>query len=66
MIKEQEKTWKTALSSVKGVYVITDTSNGKLYIGSAYSVESIWHRWSEYTKNGHGGNKQLKALIEQN
>jgi hypothetical protein len=66
VIKEQEKTWKTALSSVKGVYVITDTSNGKLYIGSAYSVESIWHRWSEYTKNGHGGNKQLKALIEQN
>ncbi len=66
VITQEEKTWKTALSSVRGIYVITDTSNGKLYIGSAYGDESIWQRWSEYAKNGHGGNKILKTLIGQN
>lgn len=63
VISQEEKTWKTALSSVKGIYVITDTSNGKLYIGSGYGDESLWQRWSEYTKNGHGGNKNLKDII---
>jgi hypothetical protein len=28
--------WKAALQSMKGVYVISDRSNGKQYIGSAY------------------------------
>ncbi len=65
IIAQEEKTWKTALSSVKGIYVITDTANGRLYIGSAYGDESLWKRWSEYTKNGHSGNKNLKDLLNK-
>ena len=36
--------WKTALSNVKGVYIIVDTKNGKQYVGSAYGDECIWQR----------------------
>jgi len=65
VISQQETSWKTALSIVKGIYLISDISNGKLYVGSAYGQQAFWNRWQEYIKNGHGGNMQLKALIDQ-
>ncbi len=55
-------TWKTALENQKGVYLITDKSNGKIYVGSAYGENMIHGRWSAYINNGHGGNKELKTL----
>jgi len=65
IIQEQELSWKTALSNVKGIYLITDKKNGKQYIGSAYGSEAFWTRWANYTLNGHAGNKELKKLIRQ-
>lgn len=65
IIEKEEPSWKTALSSIKGAYIITDKSNGKIYVGSAYGKESFWGRWSLYAKNGHGGNKKLKKLISE-
>ncbi len=52
--------WLTALQSVAGVYVIADTREQKLYVGAAYGEKNLWQRWSEYARNGHGGNKNLK------
>ena len=56
--------WKMALSSVKGVYCITDTSTGQLYIGSASGEGGIWQRWAAYgnVKNLTGGNKTFEEL----
>lgn len=67
IISQNEPSWKQALSNVKGVYVITDTSNGKLYIGSASgNNEGIWQRWSAYAdkKNLTGGNKGFVEILE--
>ena len=58
--------WKSALSNVKGVYLIVDTFTGKQYVGSAYGDECIWHRWERYAKDGHGGNVELKELLRIN
>lgn len=55
-------TWKTALRNQKGVYLLTDTSNGKMYVGSAYGNEMILSRWKSYIKIGNGGNEELKKL----
>jgi hypothetical protein len=55
-------TWKTALRNQKGVYLITDTTNGKMYVGSAYGDDMILNRWKSYVKTGNGGNKELKKL----
>jgi hypothetical protein len=63
VIRENNPSWRTALSNVSGVYLIADTSDGKLYVGSAYGGEGIWQRWKSYTRNGHGGNKELRELI---
>ncbi len=54
--------WKTALQNQKGVYLITDISNGKMYVGSAYGENMILGRWQSYVRIGHGGNVELKKL----
>ena len=33
IIREANPSWRTALANVSGVYVITDTSTGKMYVG---------------------------------
>ncbi|MFC7458744.1 GIY-YIG nuclease family protein [Brachybacterium sp. GCM10030267] len=54
--------WRTALSSVVGIYLITDTRDGRQYIGKADGAESIRQRWSAYAANGHGGNVELRNV----
>lgn len=54
--------WRTALSSVAGVYLISDVLTGKLYVGSATGEGGIWGRWIQYV-DGHGDNVALKRLV---
>lgn len=54
--------WRTALASVTGVYLITDTRDGRQYVGKAEGAESIRQRWSAYATNGHGSNVELRNL----
>ena len=62
----QYKDWKSMLAPTKGVYLISDTMTGKLYVGAAYGDEGICGRWSNYVfTNGHGNNKTLKELLEK-
>lgn len=58
------ESWKAALSSVAGVYLISDTKSGKLYVGSASGAGGIWQRWQAYSATGHGDNVELKQLIK--
>jgi hypothetical protein len=62
MREHRYASWRTALSSVFGVYLITDTRDGRQYIGKADGEESIRQRWSAYATNGHGGNVELRGL----
>ncbi len=65
LVRENNPSWRAALSNVAGVYLITDTTSGKLYVGSACGGKGIWQRWLDYAKNGHGGNKELRALLKK-
>jgi len=58
------ESWRAALSSVAGVYLISDTNTGKLYVGSASGEGGIWQRWLAYSATGHGGNVELKQLMK--
>jgi hypothetical protein len=59
LVKHHTESWKTALSAVKGIYLITDTKDGKLYVGKADGEKGIWGRWECYANTGHGHNKAL-------
>lgn len=63
--RQEISSWKAALSHVAGVYLVTDTFDGRLYVGSATGTEGIWSRWSSYSNNGHGGNEELKLLLQE-
>lgn len=66
IIQQNKKDWVAALENQKAVYLITDTNNGKLYVGSATSdYGMLLQRWSNYIANGHGGNVELKSLVDQ-
>lgn len=56
--------WRSKLESCNGIYLILDKSNGKQYVGSTYNSDGIWGRWEQYAKTGHGGDKDLKPLLE--
>ena len=60
-----DPTWIGALKNIKAVYVIVDTSNGKLYIGSAYGSDGLLNRWNKYVTNLTGENKEFEALIKE-
>ena len=59
LVKHGNESWKTALSAVKGIYLITDKKTGKLYVGKAEGEQGIWGRWQSYANTGHGHNKAL-------
>ena len=44
IVSDNILSWKSALSNVKGIYLIIDTLSGKQYVGSAYGNECIWQR----------------------
>lgn len=54
--------WRTALGAVQGIYLIADTSTGQLYVGKADGSERVLGRWSQYARDGHGGNQALRQL----
>jgi len=59
------RVWHTMLRGVSGVYLITDTVDGRLYVGSAFGKGGILGRWTSHMKSKHGGNKELCALLAE-
>lgn len=56
--------WRAALAEVQGIYLITDSSTGRHYVGKADGGERLIGRWTAYAKNGHGGNLALRELAK--
>jgi GIY-YIG catalytic domain len=65
IVRDQLPDWLAALSSVAGVYLISDTRSGKLYVGSATGEGGLWQRWCSYASTGHGHNVELRAVMKE-
>lgn len=66
IIDSGKSDWKAALENQKAVYVLTDTKTGKFYVGSATAEGGmLLQRWKNYVQNGHGGNKELRELVDK-
>jgi len=64
IVEQRIPSWEAALANVKGIYLITDTATGRHYVGKASGEVGIWQRWCSYAKNGHGGNVELRKLLD--
>lgn len=58
--------WQEVLKAVKGVYLLVCKESGKQYVGSAKGDESLWGRFVEYARTGHGGNMELRRCGRRN
>jgi hypothetical protein len=52
--------WQDRLREVRGIYVLVDKETGQQYVGSAKGEDSLWGRFADYARTGHGGNVELK------
>ena len=66
--------WKSYLKARKGIYLISDISNGKFYVGSAYGKDGIYGRWKTYVdsgfdrnelENGKYPNKEFQKIVKK-
>ena len=57
--------YRTALEKITGIYCLTDTNTGKLYIGSASGEGGVAQRWGNYLESKHGGNVKLRELYNR-
>lgn len=65
MVESQRyASWRAALASVQGVYVIADARTGQLYVGKADGTQRLLGRWRDYAATGHGGNLGLREALE--
>lgn len=53
--------WIAALSSSRGVYLLTCPKTREQYVGSATGIGGFYGRWLSYVRDGHGGNVGLKS-----
>lgn len=66
IVEKNNDEWRIALRNVNCVYVITDTENGRVYIGSTYGYDGIWGRWSCYVyTSGTGHNDALDEMLQK-
>lgn len=56
------QSWRTALSSVGGIYLLVSPEAGSQYVGAAYGDGGFWARWEQYARLGHGGNVRMKDI----
>ncbi len=51
--------WRQKLSGWRGVYLITDESDGARYVGSAYGGENLMGRWQDHIARDKGVTVEL-------
>jgi len=56
--------WQVALSQVQGIYLITDSSNGRQYVGKADGAERLLQRWKSYALDGHRWQPRAEDLAK--
>lgn len=65
IVRKNMPQWKGALSNVGGVYLVTDTHIGKLFVGSVHGGDTIWRQWVAFAINGHADIKPLRRLLSR-
>ena len=60
------QSWALRMAEWRGIYLITDQTDARHYVGSAYGAENILGRWRAYAQTGHGGNKLLRGRDPRN
>ncbi len=58
--------WRARLAEWRGIYIIFDETDRRIYVGSAYGEHNILGRWRAYMRTGHGENRELRGRDARN
>ncbi len=58
--------WIAAMTQWRGVYLITDVSDGGRYVGSAYGKDNIVGRWRQHVAGNRGITAELRRRLTAN
>ncbi len=58
--------WRQVLSQWPGIYYISDISDSKGYVGSAYGEENLYGRWMVHAAGEHGDAQYLRQRETKN
>jgi hypothetical protein len=64
IIEQKIASWHGALANIKRIYLVTDVTTGRHYVGKASGQVGMWQRWCSYVENGHGGNVELRKVLD--
>ncbi|WP_191624787.1 hypothetical protein [Pseudomonas fluorescens] len=64
VVQQNIDSWRSALSSIKGIYLVTDILTGKLYVGKADGEAGIWGRWCTYSSTAMAITWRSKRSLE--
>lgn len=59
MVRALPPSWAGRLREWRGIYLITDESDGARYVGSAYGQSNLLGRWCEHVAKDEGVTKEL-------
>jgi len=65
-LRELPRSWADRLSQWRGIYLITDQSDGARYVGAAYGSLNLLGRWTAHVKGDHGVTRQLRDRASDN
>ena len=60
MMRSLPQSWQDRLRHWRGVYLITDESDGARYVGSAYGAENLLGRWRAHVAGDQGVTRALR------
>ena len=58
--------WSAAMAQWRGIYLITDTSDGARYVGAAYGQDNIIGRWRSHLAGEYGITRELRSRLTAN
>lgn len=61
MMRALPQSWQDRLRHWRGVYLITDESDGARYVGSAYGTENLLGRWRSHVAGDQGITRALRS-----
>src|SRR5262249_61171369 len=63
IIEQGIASWHAALSNIKGIYLITNTTTGQHYLGTADGQDGICQHRGSTVKNDHAGIRQRANVV---
>ena len=62
----KQDSWQHHLSTIYGIFLITDRKTGKAYVGSVYGNSGVYGCWATYMSSGYDKEERENSTYPNN